>query len=279
MLPLVGVALACATGVRAAVRVAVVIDKPQKALEAAAKAISEDPRVQVERFDLSKGTLEGDRLVESIEKKRFQGIVALGREAHELVTEEARGTPFASTFVGGLDVGENAVPELPSPDSWAEVLASLLPKGAKVATIDSAGKLGSYLNQLRASLRTRGMDLMVHRVPAGKSVSSRAGSILGTSQGFFFPRTRELLNRTAAVAILKGAGSAKVPVFAFSASLLKAGATASLDIPPAMLGRRAVNQLLGEGGDTAAPRLRLNLDRAKLLGLSVTPGMRKRAGK
>lgn len=279
LLPLVGVALGCVLGARASSRLAVVVAKRQKSLEAAALAVVRDPRVQAERFDLAKGTLEVDRLVEGISKKRFQGIVALGREAHELVRKISRGLPCASTLLGRVDAGEHAVPELPEPSSWADLLAALLPRGAKVATIDTGGKHASYLTALRSKLRQRGLDLIVHEIPPGKSVSSRATSILTASQGFFFHRSRELVqNKTAALAVLRAAGKAKVPVFAYTAGFLQAGAVASLDIPPAMLGRRAVNQLLGEGGDTSPPRLRLNVDRAKLLGLSVSPALRKRAG-
>lgn len=277
MTPLLGAALGCLAGAQASPHVAVVVAKAQKTLESAAEAIVGDPRVQATRFDLAKGTLEVDQLVDGIAKKRFEGIVALGREAHELVARVARGTPYASTLLGGADAGDHAVPELPSATSWAEVLAELLPRGAKVATVDTSGEVASYLGELRGALGARGLELVVHKVPAGKGVSSLAPAILASCQAFFFPRTRELLNRTAALAIFKGSGATKTPVFGFSESLLKVGATASLEIPAEMLGRRAVNQILGEGGDESPPRLRLNLDRATLLGITVPPAMQRRA--
>lgn len=268
-----------AAGAGRAERIGVVLTKALKSLEAAAAAIEAEPDVRVTRYDLSRGTTEVDRIIGDIRKNRLDSLVALGAPAHELLAAQSQGLPFVSAMTGSKDAGARGVSDLPPATEWAEVLAEVLPRGSKVATIDSGGSLGEYLAALGAELRARGLALEVHRVPAGKGVTSIAQDVMGSCRGFFFPRTGELMNKAAAVAVLKASNKSRVPIFAFSPALVKAGALLSLEVDDAEIGRRAVAKLRGRPAPAGRGRVRLSAERAKVLGLSIPASLQARAGK
>ncbi len=259
--------------------IAIVLSKPISTLLEAAQGAESVSGIRAERFDLSKGNREGDRLIAGIKDRRFDAVVALGSPAHAFMQRHSLGLPFASTFLSPSETGANTVQDMPDPDQWVDLITQTIPPGGRIVTIDSEGAKQNYLRALKRALAQRGYVLEVKKAARGQGVSTIIAGALEGAQAFFFPRTKELLNRTAAIAVLKAAGRKKIPVLAFSSSLIKAGATASLQLTSHSLGQKTVLQALGRPAVPVEPKIRINFQRAEALGVSISSALRNKASK
>lgn len=276
LLVVLGLVFAGSAPLRAVPRVAVLLGKDIKIVQRAAAALDKESTIDAQRFELHKGTREIDRTLQALRSGRYSAAVGLGATAHTFLQNEELGVPYASTLVLSGGLSERVVPYGASDKGWADLMAKLLPAGAGVGVLvrDKAGR-----NELRGfaeALRRVGLKLVIQET-RGKPVSTVLPALLKRCRAFFFQRNKLLMKKQTALAILKGTHAARIPIFAFSRALVKAGALAALELSPEKAAQLALARALGQSSGGVEADLTLNMGRAKYVGVAVPPELMARA--
>lgn len=258
--------------VQAQARLAVLLGRELPPLRAALAGIEAMPEVRSEAFYLDRGTTEVDRVVSLLRSRRFDAVVALGARAHEFFRSHGFTKPYAATLVLGQEGDpEELVPFDASPEEWAQTLARVFPRVRRVGALATGEREEFRLRALATALAGSGKQLEVRRITERTPLTVALRELLQGNSLLYFPRDRGLLRPRVAMEVLKAAHRFRVPVVAFSRSLVRAGAVLALDVPPARAGERAARIALGLGEGGLGAEVTVNRDRARSLGLSLPP--------
>ena len=251
----------------AAPRVGILVGAKVKQLQAAASIVSKRKDIQAEIYRLYEGTRELDRFQLDTRSQRHDAVVALGAKAHAFALQKITLINYAATFVL-KENSKNVVPMNPSPEAWADLMNETLPRGSAIGTIAIRPDTRASFNQLEKALQRKGLKLYVNEINSPTEIPRALQQLVKSTQAFYYPRKKSLLNKKIAVKILKDAHAANIPIYAFSPQIVAAGATFGLSFDTAQLADSAVKKALGKGNPSPAT-LHYNNGRLKSLRISL----------
>lgn len=214
-----------------------------------------------------------------------QLVIAIGLKATLVARAELPDTPILFCMVVhpeeyGLPAANMVgIVNKVAPAAQLQQIATLIPKAHSIGLLYDERKTGAFVAEAQRKARLLGMTLIAVPVTHQDAIVGTLRTLLPKIDLLWIVQDSTVVTEDSLESLLESSLREKVPIFAFSTTLVRRGALGALVIHPSNIGRQAARvaeAMLAHRGpaapvmlDPELPQLALNLNTAEFIGLAT----------
>ena len=250
--------------------------------------------LDIDTFDLEGRLDRAQEIGERIRASHPQLVFAVGLKAALVSKSELPDTPILFSMV--VNPEEHGLPTANMVGIrhkaplllQLEHIHTLAPKAQRIGLLYNEQKTGVLVDNARAKTKKLSLQLVTAAISQRDDLAEVLQSLLPKIDLLWILQDATMLTEASVDVVLQSTLRQKIPVFTFSATMVKRGALGAMVISPSDTGRQAAHVaqalLKQQGPSTPAllepehPQLALNLNTAEFLGLTPAPSVVQTAG-